>query len=184
VPDGSDARLSKLLSYVLRHRPDSVGLTLDPAGWVRVDQLLAALCAQGEQLGRQDLERVIEHAAKARFALSADGQQIRASQGHSTPVDLGYAAREPPARLYHGTVERSLPSIRRAGLTRRARHHVHLSASIAAASSVGARRGPPVVLCVDAGAMYGAGHAFYLADSGVWLTLKVPVEFIHFPARK
>lgn len=183
MADESDEALSRRLSYVLRHRPDTLGLTLDAAGWVDVERLLQALCAQGTQVARSDLERLIQAATKPRFGFSPDGQRIRASQGHSRPVELGYTPRTPPAVLYHGTVERFLASIARSGLERRQRHHVHLSATREAASAVGARRGRPLVLQIDAQGMHAAGHAFFEAENGVWLTLHVPPAFLVLPSR-
>ena len=99
-------RRSKRLSSVLRHVPESVGLTLDAAGWADVEALLAAL-----GWTRAELEHVVATNDKRRFALDGSRTRIRASQGHSVPVDLGYAARTPPAVLFHGTAERNLPQI-------------------------------------------------------------------------
>jgi putative RNA 2'-phosphotransferase len=99
-------RRSKRLSSVLRHAPDRVGLTLDAAGWVDVDALLAAL-----GWTRAELEHVVATNDKRRFALDGTGTRIRASQGHSVAVDLGYAAQPPPPVLFHGTAERNLPAI-------------------------------------------------------------------------
>jgi putative RNA 2'-phosphotransferase len=162
-------RLSKRLSYVLRHAPDSVGLTLDGAGWADVDDLLQAL-----QIDRATLEHVVATNDKRRFALDPTGTRIRASQGHSVAVDLGYAAEPPPAVLFHGTVTRSLPAILAEGLRPGNRHAVHLSPDEVTARAVGARRGRPVVLAVDAAAMAGEGAVFTRSANGVWLVDAVP----------
>src|SRR6185503_2401010 len=114
------------------------------------------------------------------FALSADGERIRANQGHSVDVDLQLAPAAPPATLFHGTVDAAIASIRAQGLLRGERHHVHLSSDIATASKVGGRRGKPVILTVRSGAMAAAGHVFYCSANGVWLTDHVPPEFIDF----
>lgn len=167
-------RLSKRLSYVLRHAPESVGLALDDAGWVSVDALLAALAASGTETSRDVLAQVVAESDKQRFALSDDGTRIRARQGHSVSVALGYAPATPPDLLYHGTVARFLDAIRTQGLHPRGRHHVHLSADIATARQVGQRRGTPVVLTVDAAKMVLDGHELYRTDNGVWLVATVP----------
>ena len=101
--------ISKFLSLVLRHKPEVVGIELDEQGWVEIDQLLAACAAHGRAISRADLDYVVAHNSKQRFALSADGQRIRASQGHSVEVNLGYKAAEPPELLYHGTAVHNLP---------------------------------------------------------------------------
>jgi putative RNA 2'-phosphotransferase len=174
--------ISKRLSYVLRHRPDSVGLTLDPHGWVAVDELLAALAAHGRPLTRAELDAVVAGNDKRRFAVEAgsDGQlRIRASQGHSVEVDLGLVPTAPPAVLYHGTSAVAVPAIRDQGLRKGRRHHVHLSGDRATAQRVGARRpGDVSILTVDAAAMAADGYPFYRSANGVWLTDQVPPRYL------
>ncbi len=179
--DAGLVRMSKFVSKVLRHAPESVGLRLDEAGWVDVDDLLAAAGRAGVALDRPTLERVVAENDKQRFALSADGLRIRASQGHSVAVELGLAPQEPPNVLFHGTADRNLDSIRQQGLIPGRRTHVHLSMDEATAVTVGRRHGRPVVLRVRAGEMHRAGHDFYRSDNGVWLTAAVPPQHIDFP---
>jgi putative RNA 2'-phosphotransferase len=171
-------RISKRLSYVLRHAPDSVGLTLDAAGWVDVEDLLAALAAHGTALTRAQLDQVVARNDKQRFTLDPSDTRIRAGQGHSVPVDLGHRPARPPAQLFHGTVERFLPAIRAQGLTPGNRHAVHLSADVATARRVGRRRGQPVVLRVDAAGMAADGALFTCSDNGVWLVDAVPPGYL------
>ena len=169
---------SKFLSFVLRHKPEAIGIALDRGGWVDVDVLLGACSRHGRPLRRADLDEVVATNSKKRFAFSHDGQRIRANQGHSTGVDLGYEPAEPPDVLFHGTVCRHLPSIRSNGLLPMGRHHVHLSPDEGTARSVGSRRGKPVVLRIDARAMRDAGHVFFESPNHVWLTEVVPSAFI------
>jgi putative RNA 2'-phosphotransferase len=173
-----DRRTSKFLSYVLRHHPEEAGVVLDPQGWVAVDALLAGLAACGTVLSRTDLDRIVAEDGKRRYAYSDDGARIRASQGHSVDIDLGYAPAEPPPVLYHGTAERNLTSILAIGLDRRERHHVHLSAAPESARQVGGRHGRPVVLHVDAAGMHADGFAFFVTANGVWLVERVPPEYL------
>jgi len=174
----SDIQTSKFLSYVLRHRPDRIGITLDENGWVDVEELLEATRRQGKRLSRERLEQVVASSDKKRFALSEDGRRIRANQGHSVSVDLDLEPTEPPELLFHGTVERFLDSIRTQGLVRGRRHHVHLSPDEATARKVGSRRGKPVILVIEASRMHAAGHRFFRSANNVWLTEKVPPEFV------
>ena len=176
--DESRTAASKFLSYVLRHEPGAIGLALDAAGWVEVDALLAACASHGRTLSRAEVEAIVATSPKRRFALSEDGRRIRANQGHSTAVDLGYEPATPPAILFHGTVRRVLPAIREAGLLRMERHHVHLSPDEATARRVGGRRGKPVILRVAARAMHDAGHVFFRTPNDVWLTEAVPPTFL------
>ncbi|BCB77611.1 RNA 2'-phosphotransferase [Phytohabitans flavus] len=179
MDSGALVRLSRRLSYILRHDPGSVGITLDPQGWVAVDDLLAAL---GTGVSRADLDAVVDGNDKRRYAIrSGPGgrDEIRASQGHSVPVDLGLEEVPPPPVLFHGTSAAAVPSIRARGLERGGRHHVHLSPDLTTAEVVGRRRrGPVAVLTVDAAAMAAAGYPFYRSANGVWLTDHVPPEYL------
>ena len=179
--DRQRTRTSKFLSLVLRHQPERIGLALDTSGWAGVDELLAACRHHGVPLDRAELEDVVTTSEKKRFAFSDDGQRIRASQGHSIDVSLGYSPVPPPDRLFHGTATRFLESIRREGLHKRGRHHVHLSPDAETARNVGQRHGKPTILPVLAGLMHQRGHAFFVSENGVWLTEHVPAEFIVFP---
>lgn len=174
-------QLSKFLSLVLRHQPQTIGLTLDEAGWAEVDELLERLSQHGHPTDRAQLEALVAGSDKQRFAFSSDGQRIRANHGHSVPVELGYTPQPPPEQLFHGTATRHLEAIRAEGLQRGSRHHVHLSPDADTARRVGQRHGSPVVLTVLAGDMHRQGHAFFVSDNGVWLTESVPPQFLREP---
>lgn len=179
--DKERTRTSKFLSLVLRHEPEKIGLKLDAAGWVDVEALLAACSRHGRPLKLDQLQEVVSTNEKKRFAFSEDGRHIRASQGHSVGVELGYEPQTPPAKLFHGTASRFVDSIRADGLRKGERHHVHLSTDERTALKVGSRRGESVILTLDATAMATQGHQFYVSDNGVWLTDHVPAGFIAFP---
>ncbi|WP_041626283.1 RNA 2'-phosphotransferase [Stackebrandtia nassauensis] len=169
-------RISKKLSYVLRHDPASIGVTVDAAGWIDIDTLLAALTRHGTTVSRQQLDAVVATNDKQRFTI--DAERIRANQGHSITVDLGLKARVPPARLFHGTATTRLASILDTGLRRGTRHHVHLSTDTATAAKVGSRHGIPAVLTIDAAGMHDHGHEFFVSANGVWLVDSVPATYL------
>lgn len=174
--------ISKFLSLVLRHQPEVIGMKLEPGGWLDVDQLIENASKVGKRFDRSLLLDVVANNDKQRFALSDDGQKIRASQGHSVnDVELGLVIQQPPEILYHGTVDKVLGSIRQTGLSKRSRNHVHLSADIATAQDVGQRRGQPVILSVESGRMHRDGRSFFLSANHVWLTDAVPTEYLNFP---
>ncbi|TWP50304.1 RNA 2'-phosphotransferase [Lentzea tibetensis] len=164
-------RLSKRMSRVLRHDPASAGLQLDPAGWVAVDDLLAAL-----HMSHEELLEVVAGNDKQRFAI--EGDLIRANQGHSVTVDLDLPVAVPPVVLFHGTVAKFLDAILADGLRPMSRHDVHLSPTRETAERVGARRGKPVILTVDASLMHQDGHEFRVSANGVWLTSHVPAQYL------
>jgi putative RNA 2'-phosphotransferase len=170
---------SRYLSYVLRHAPGAIGLTLDREGWADIDDLIASARQAGHTLDPRVIRAVVEGNDKQRFALSVCGQRIRAVQGHSTDaVAIQREPALPPERLFHGTATRFLDSILVEGLRPGIRHHVHLSEDIAAAAQVGQRHGTPVVLTIQSRQMHQQGYEFYLADNGVWLTGPIPKAFI------
>ncbi|MFF3345741.1 RNA 2'-phosphotransferase [Streptomyces sp. NPDC002779] len=179
IDDRRTVRVSKYLSRHLRHQPERIGLTLDEGGWVEIDTLIAAAAAHGFRFTREELDHVVATNDKRRFAI--DGTRIRASQGHSVEVELGLPPATPPPYLYHGTVAGALETIRAEGLRPMNRHDVHLSADRETATRVGARRGRPVVLSVDAGAMHRDGHVFHVSANGIWLTKEVPPRYLRFP---
>lgn len=171
-------KASKYLSRHLRHDPGRLGLTLDAGGWVEVNDLLDACARHAFALTREELVEVVERNDKARFSFDETGTRIRANQGHSVPVDLALAPREPPAILFHGTGRQNVAAILANGLSRMGRHHVHLSVDAATAETVGRRHGRPVILEVAAGAMAAAGFDFYVTANGVWLAEAVPPDYL------
>ncbi len=174
-------KISKFLSLVLRHKPETIGLSLDQGGWAQVDELLAVANRAGVSLDKELLQQVVEQNDKQRFAFNQDHLRIRANQGHSIPVVLDLESLLPPELLFHGTATRFITSIKRQGLIPKGRRHVHLSPDELTAVNVGQRHGKSIVLTIQASLMYEHGFQFYRSANGVWLTEKVPVEYIIFP---
>jgi len=171
-------KISKYLSKHLRHQPDRLGITLEVGGWVDVDVLLKACDREGMKISRWELEEVVANNDKQRFSFDETKTKIRANQGHSVEVDLQLTPLQPPNLLYHGTGDKAIEAIKRSGLMKMSRHHVHLSKDVETARKVGARHGKPVIFAIDAAAMHQAGFNFYCSDNGVWLVDHVPYEFL------
>lgn len=153
-------------------------MTLDANGWAGIDKLIEGARKVGFPLSHELIYRVVQSNGKQRFVISSDGLRIRASQGHSKPIDLTLPESVPPEILFHGTTKRFLSAIMREGIKPGRRIHVHLSGDKETAARVGSRHGPPVALHVYAGKMQRQGYHFFLSENGVWLTDWVPVEFI------
>lgn len=171
---------SKFMSFVLRHKPEAIGLHLSQEGWASIDDLIECAGQNGHSLTREMIDQIVATSDKKRFSLSACGRYIRASQGHTAKaVKIEFECLAPPEILFHGTASRFLDSIMDKGLVSGARHHVHLSELEATAIEVGMRYGKPVVLVVQARKMQDAGIQFYRSENGVWLTETVPSAFIH-----
>ncbi|MEO6980479.1 MAG: RNA 2'-phosphotransferase [Mucilaginibacter sp.] len=172
------AKISKFLSLVLRHQPEVIGLILDENGWADVDELIAKCNSNGHKIDFATLKHAVETNNKKRFSFNDTFDKIRASQGHSVEIDLGYIATPPPKTLYHGTATKSVDAILLTGLEKRNRQHVHLSKDIETAAKVGQRHGKVFIFEVDAGQMQVDGFEFFISENGVWLTDNVPVKYL------
>lgn len=172
--------VSKFLSLVLRHSPEKIGLKLDENGWADVAELMIKCTKKGNPLNAELLDYVVENNDKKRFAYNEDKTKIRASQGHSISVELNLNETEPSEFLFHGTVAKFLDNIKKEGLQKMSRQHVHLSKDRETAIKVGGRRGAPQILTVRSGEMHRDGFKFYLSENNVWLTDEVPANYIEF----
>ena len=171
-------KISKLLSLVLRHKPETISIVLDENGWTNVNVLLEKMSAEGVRLDREELNFIVATNSKKRFAFNDTGDKIRASQGHSIDVELNYEPAAPPEILYHGTASHNVNSILSIGLEKRNRQHVHLSKDVTTALTVGQRHGKPIIFEVRTGQMHEDGFIFYLSENGVWLTDNVPAKYL------
>lgn len=174
-------KISKLLSFVLRHKPEALGITLDENGWADKEELILAIKEHnGTILTSEDIDKIIEINDKKRFILSEDKKKIRANQGHSINVDVQLKEYLPPEYLFHGTVDKFLNVIEKEGLKKMKRNHVHLSSDISTAISVAKRRGEAIILKIKSGDMSLDGYKFYRSENDVWLTDIIPPEYIEF----
>lgn len=171
-------KISKFLSLVLRHKPETIDLALDENGWANTDLLIQGMLKSNYSVDINILKSIVKSSDKQRFKFSDDFSKIRANQGHSINVDLKLKPELPPAILFHGTANKNLDSIKRNGLLKKNRHHVHLSSDTETAEKVGMRYGKPIVLHIAAGKMNTDGIKFYLSENGVWLTEKVDTKYI------
>ena len=168
---------SQFLSLILRHKPEVIGITLDEHGWANVDELIAGI-SKTQKFSMDILETIVNTDEKKRYSFNEDKTLIRANQGHSIPVDVELECFYPPEFLYHGTSEKYKKSIEEKGLIPKSRLYVHLSPDIDTAITVGKRHGNPIVYKVLSGKMHNDGFDFYKSVNGVWLTKKVPVEYL------
>lgn len=168
---------SKFIALILRHKPETIGITLDEHGWANVEELVAGIAKQ-QAFDRDMLEEIVRTDSKMRYSFNEDHTLIRANQGHSIPVDVELEEKTPPDILWHGTGEKYVSSINAQGLIPKSRLYVHLSADYDTAVKVGSRHGKPVVYTVATGDMQKAGYQFYQSVNGVWLTKRVPARFL------
>ena len=173
----NDTETSKYIALILRHKPQTIGITLDEHGWANVDELIEGV-SKTHPMTMEDLERIVAQDDKQRYSFNDDKTLIRANQGHSVPVDVELEEVAPPEILYHGTGEKFTTSIEEQGLIPKSRLYVHLSGDIDIARKVGIRHGKPVIYKVKSGEMSRNGFKFYRSVNGVWLIKRVPVEYL------
>ena len=168
---------SKYMSLILRHKPETIGISLDEHGWANVDKLIAGI-SKTHEINMDILEEIVSSDEKQRYSFNDDKTKIRANQGHSIQVDVELEEKEPPMILWHGTGEKFVASIDEQGLIPKSRLYVHLSQDEETAFKVGTRHGKPVLYMVKAADMFKNGYKFYLSKNGVWLTKEVPVKYL------
>ena len=172
-------KLSIFLSLILRHKPETVGITLDKHGWANVKDLIAGINSTGRTIDMNALEEIVRTDNKGRYSFNDNKTLIRANQGHSIPVDVELKEEYPPSMLYHGTATRFLDSIKKHGIKPMERLYVHLSSDFETAIKVGSRHGSSAVLAIDTEQMYKDGAKFYLSENGVWLTKHIDWRYVN-----
>jgi putative RNA 2'-phosphotransferase len=174
-------RISKFLSLILRHKPETIGIKLDNNGWADIDELIYKINFKKDiRINFELLKHVVETNDKQRFIISLDGLKIRANQGHSIDIDLDLKPTVPPNMLFHGTATRLIENIKQAGLLPQSRQYVHLSQTEKTAQIVGSRHGIPVILKIKSCEMNNDNYDFFISENGVWLTKIVPTKYIDF----
>ena len=173
-----EVKISKFVSLVLRHKPENIGLTLSKDGWANVYELIEKIKATGRNIDKDILEKVVLYNDKKRFSFNENHTLIRANQGHSINVDLGFEEKEPPEILFHGTSIDYIDSIKQEGINKMNRLHVHLSLTEDIAKKVGERHGKPAIIKINSKQMYEDGIKFYLSENKVWLCDYVDPKYI------
>jgi putative RNA 2'-phosphotransferase len=177
--NGTHTKISKFLSLILRHSPETIHVNMDKNGWVDINELIDnAHKYKNMYLNNDLIKTIVETNDKQRYMLSDDGKRIRANQGHSITVDLELESKVPPGILYHGTASRFLDSIMKEGLKPMRRQYVHLSLTEEIALTVGKRHGKPIILYINTKNMYEEGYKFFASENKIWLVKEVPVKYI------
>ena len=180
-----EKKISKSLSFWLRHRPEEIGITIGDDGWTDIDELIEKAADKGIEFTFDELKHVVENNDKKRFSIKKhhvikgdDKFFIKANQGHSIDVEMKFNEAVPPQILYHGTPVGVVDLIMKEGLKKMSRHHVHLSPNKETAAIVGSRRGKFEILEIEAMRMRADGYKIYISENGVYLVDEVPVKYI------
>lgn len=180
IPRSRQIKISRYLSFILRHHPEAIDLNLDQHGWANVKELIENIQKyRFPELDMDLLEEIVCTDDKQRYTFDAKREHIRANQGHSIQVDVEFEEVIPPDSLWHGTASKSIVSIEKQGLLPQSRLYVHLSKDPQTAYQVGKRHGHPIIYRIDAASMHQDGYLFYLSKNGVYLTKEVPVQYLY-----
>jgi len=170
--------ISKYISLILRHKPETIGIKLDEHGWANVSELINGISKTNSNFNIDVLEEIVKTDSKERYSFNEDKTLIRANQGHSIPVDVELEECEPPEYLWHGTGKKYTASIDKIGLISKGRLYVHLSRDIYTAENVGRRHGKPIIYKILSKKMYDNGFKFYISKNRVWLAKSIPIEYL------
>lgn len=174
-------RLSKLLSYILRHNPRILHTDVDEEGYLEIDVQEVARRLRKlrgyEWVREEDILEILRNDEKGRFEIKRG--RIRALYGHTIKkVRIKYEEAEINV-LFHGTTRRKVARIQTEGLKPMRRNYVHLSPSIEEARIVGGRReGETVILKIDAAKMKKDGLKIWKASERVYLARYIPPRYI------
>ncbi|TFK88431.1 hypothetical protein K466DRAFT_488950 [Polyporus arcularius HHB13444] len=185
--DSHDVRISKTLSWVLRHGSQSEGLTMRKDGYVRVNDLLAL--PKLRELNFDALQEIVKNDAKGRYSLVLEADPgggeswwIRANQGHSMKsvvLDLqpiGSHSDIPTGIAVHGTNKAAWEVISESdfqeqGLSKMTRNHIHLAQGVPGSGVIsGMRKSSDILIYIDVQKAIDAGIKFYMSANGVVLT--------------
>lgn len=170
------SRISKLLSLMLRHRPDEFGLEIDAYGYVPLDQVVQEVQKRYAEVTEAEIVSLVKAPEQYRFELNEFG--IRALYGHSFFVDMdGEPMDPPPDRLYMGTTRGAARHFAREGISAGDRYYVHLSLTREAAESHSHQRDTPCVVEIRAVKAHEEGCRFF-ARGTVVLTEEIPASCI------
>lgn len=174
-----EIRVSKFLSFILRHGPDKYNLELDDSGYADLKTVLEILSNRfkNENISKQTILSIIENSEKKRFEIV--GETIRAFYGHSIEKRINFKESSLlPAILYHGTTEEAYENILKEGLAKQNRQYIHLTDNVRDAILVGKRRtGHPVIIEIDVNKAHEKGIKFYRSGD-MFLADTIPPEFI------
>ncbi|MBD3189061.1 MAG: RNA 2'-phosphotransferase [Candidatus Heimdallarchaeota archaeon] len=179
-------KLSKLLSYLLRHHPEKFDIELTPFGYTNLslNELAKRIREQTNWswVTREAILAVVNDPNNERYEIK-DGK-IRAKYGHSIDIkspDQELSLDDLPKRLFHGTSSNPtiIQSILKHGLKSQGRQFVHLSRTKLEAERVGRRKSSsPIILEINPKKAKKIGTKIWRASKNVFLADYIPSEAI------
>ncbi|KAJ2414225.1 hypothetical protein H4218_005110 [Coemansia sp. IMI 209128] len=172
--DTPEVRLSKQLSYILRHGAEDKGLKLRDDGSISISDLQRYQKLKSTTLAQ--IQHVVDTNNKKRFTLYEENNQwyIRAVQGHSIKIKeppLVKLTTMPPC-IVHGTMRSKVPVIQKTGLNKMSRTHIHFARGLPSDAGIisGMRNTADAYIYIDVKKAVAAGIEFYVSENGVILS--------------
>ncbi len=173
-------KISKLISYWLRHKPQDGNIQLDKFGWAKIDDILIALKSNNFDFTLSQLIELNKSFDKIRWEIDLKNLKIKATHGHSVTIEQELNPEIPNEILYHGTASKNLSGIIKKGLISGQRQYVHLSESKEMALEVGKRHGKPFLIEINTKELIENGWEFFKTQQNVWLTSNIPAKYLEF----
>jgi putative RNA 2'-phosphotransferase len=175
VEEDVKVKVSKYISYLLRHNPED--LVIDEEGFVVFDALFSKVRLRFPMVDKALVTEIVNKSERRRFEIR--DEKIRALYGHTIKVSMKLQEDNQTRLLYHGTTPQAANEILEKGLQPMKRRWVHLSPTEEIAYEVGKRRtDSPVVLVIDASEARRHGLRFYKATDKVYVCKYVPAKYI------
>ncbi|CAE7363641.1 unnamed protein product [Symbiodinium natans] len=176
--DREHVKISKMFSYVLRHAAHKLDVRIRKDGFVRLRDIMELKNFRPYNL--EELMACVYFDEKERYTMvrEFDGELlIRANQGHTMKVVEDDLLLEPitdPTTVsdcVHGTYLVHWPFIKRQGLSKVARNHIHLAPGLPEDGKIrGMRSTAELFLYIDVPAAMQDGMIFYRSKNEVILT--------------
>ncbi len=176
----TQTKISKLISYWLRHKPEDGNIKLDEFGWAKMEDILIALKVNNIETSKSDIIDLSQSFDKVRWKIDEVNNRIKSTHGHSVPIAQEVESQTPPKILYHGTGIKNIESISKDGLKSMQRQYVHLSETIKMAREVGSRHGKAIIIEIETKKLIDEGWNFYKTEQDVWLTSEIPAKYLDF----
>ena len=169
-------RLGRTMAGILRH--GRFELEMDDQGFVELRDMIAAIQDSNRKmhwLRPHHVVALIETDPKGRYQISGD--MIRATYGHTIPLDLNLPTDDVPEVLFYPTTEEEVDIILETGLMPTDRTMVHLSMTYDDAYNAGSVRVEnPIILAIDTILCSDEGFEIGKAGKTVFLCKQVPPQ--------
>lgn len=184
--------LSKGLSWLLRHHVVDQGLSITPGGYVLCEDILKL--SAFNKFTFDDIKIVVDNNNKKRFTLKEEDSKwyIRANQGHSHEVasqlnqdEVLTKITQPLELIVHGTTLKNYNIIKKSGLKKIGRWHIHFAITDdfveGNTQQSGIRSSSRILIYLNMELAMADGIEFFMSDNKVVLSQGVGADGVIDP---